>query len=1591
MEEGSAITAGWERLIIALPDLGEGLTEAEVIEWRVAAGDAVEVDQVVVEVETVKAVVEVPVPYAGTVLDVHAEVGTVLAVGAPLISIGRPAVPSSAVPGPAGSPLVDSGDVGGGVGPASAARRRRFPETTRSIAGAAPPHGERRSRVASSPPVISPLVRTLAREHGIDVTQLSPSGPHGVVLRSDVEQAIAGRVGSSTASSPRSGTPDIAERIPLRGLRRTVAEKVSRSGAIPHATTWVDVDATELLSATGALRSSEPGRHIGFLAQLAHICVAALSRFPELNSTADMVRGEIVRYSAVHLGFAVQTERGLVIPVVRDAQRMTATEVATELARLSGTAHSGRLSPAALIGGTFTLNNYGVFGVDGSAPLLNYPEAAMLGVGRIVDKPWVLGGEVVVRKVVQLSLAFDHRVCDGGAAGGFLRYVADCVERPAIPEAKSRPTAGHVRARTPQEEILCRLCADVLGVPEVSPNDDFFELGGQSLFAARLIDRIRTALECDLGIDAIFAAPTMAGLAEKLSQAAAPRTVPPSPDRLGDAPLSPVQERLWFIDQMEGPSPTYNIPLSIRISGPLDVAALRVALDDVVTRHESLRTLIRAVDGEPVQQVVPVGGFGPLLGDVVEIDPAELDAAIGRGGRTAFDLTTDLPIRTTLFRVRPQEHWLLIVVHHIASDGSSLIPLCDDIGSAYSARVTGAAPGWDPLPMQYVEYAHGQRRRLGDERDPGSLASRQLEYWRTALDDLPRRLNLPGGRAAMLGSAEAEIFEYRFDARLHARMVELARANRVTLFMVVQAALAAVLTKLGAGTDIPIGTPVAGRTDAALDHLVGFFVNTLLVRTDTSGDPTFRALLERVRARVLAAFANQDVPFDRVVNLLDPDRAEGRNPLFQVVLAFDNTVELSVNMSGVTAHGHVHHSGVAMCDLWLGMNETYDGDGAPAGVRVVAEYATAHFDGVTVAGLLERLERLLSAAVETPDQPLSRIDVLGFAERRELLRMSSGLQRDLAFSTMIDRFEAQVADTPQATALVAPDIQMSYAELNLRANQLAHLLIARGLGPEDLVAIALSRSARQIVALLAIWKAGAAYLPLDPTYPAERTDYMLRDARPGLVVLEDSTAAVGEGSDTLVLRVDSCDLSGYPTANPTQADRRSPVQADHAAYVIYTSGSTGRPKGVVVSHRGIPNTATAAADHLGVTSGSRVLQFASLNFDASVWEIASTFVAGATLVLGPQDSADLGDPFVEFLTRHRVTHATLPPSLLASIPADAAIERELSLAVAGEACPADTAARWVRARRLVNAYGPTEATVCATVSAPLSGSAAPPIGRPIQNTRVYLLDDHLAPVPVGVVGELYIAGVGIARGYLGRPALTAERFVVDPYGPPGTRMYRTGDLARWDQDLNLQFVGRVDQQVKIRGFRVELGEVAEVVKRHPSVSDCVVRVHDDSSGELRLIAYVLVREDGTADPDELRDLSATALPKHMVPAAFVPLRAWPLTPNGKLDVGALPEPGIDRPQRGRSPRNPREELLCDLFAQVLGRAAVGIDDDFFALGGHSLLATRLVGKVRSELNVELSIRTLFAHPTVAGLAESLEGAETASPVPRKPPISRKRP
>ena len=1135
--------------------------------------------------------------------------------------------------------------------------------------------------------------------------------------------------------------------------------------------------------------------------------------------------------------------------------------------------------------------------------------------------------------------------------------------------------------------MLCGLFAEVLGVERVGIDDNFFDLGGHSLLATRLISRIRSTLDVEIAIRSLFEAPTVEGLVKRVADdGEAARPALRALARPAEIPLSFAQRRLWFLNRLEGENAgdrgaSYTIPLAVRLSGDLDRAALAAAVGDVVERHESLRTIFPDRLGVPRQEILAASA-APVRLAVSAVSAAALGQALAEAAGRGFDLAVEPPLRAQLFELAPnaageREHVLLLVLHHIAGDGWSLAPLLRDLGQCYGARRKGERPALAALPVQYADYTLWQHAVLGSEEDGGSAIARQLSFWTQTLKELPDQIDLPSDRARpAVASHRGGRISFALGAQLHAGLLGLARASGASLFMVLQAGLAALLTRLGAGNDIAIGSPIAGRTDSALDDLVGFFVNTLVLRTDTSGDPSFRELILRVRSSNLAAYGHQELPFERLVEVLNPARSLARHPLFQVMLVLQNNAEVGLELAGLRARFEPVESASAKFDLSVSLAERRGADGSPAGIAGSLEYATDLFERESVEAMAGRLVRLLEAALADPERAIGGLEILAPAERRTILREWNDTARAVAPATLPELFAAQVAKTPDATAAVFEADSLSYGELDARSSQLAHHLRALGVGPEVVVGLCLERSLEMLVALLAILKAGGAYLPLDPDYPRERLAFMLEDAGAPVLVTHSALRArlPGHGARIVCLDADGPAIAQHPTSAPA-----SGLLPQNPAYVIYTSGSTGAPKGVVVAHSGIPNLAATQIDRFAITSEARILQFAPLSFDAAIWEIAAALASGAALVC-TGSGAQRRCSGTWLIHAQGVTHATLPPVLLADLPEDLPLQ---TLIVAGEACPAAVVARWSPGRRMINAYGPTETTVCATMSEALVGALVPPIGRPIWNTRVYVLDGGLQPVAAGVCGELYIAGAGLARGYLGRAGLTAERFVADPFGAAGSRMYRTGDLARWRGDGVLEFLGRADAQVKLRGFRIEPGEIEAALVRHGEVAQAAVIAREDGAGGKRLVAYVVAAAERIVDAAALRGHLAGSLPDYMVPSAFVVLDRLPLTPNGKLDRRALPAPEMPACGVRRLPRTPQEEMLCGLFAEVLGVERVGIDDNFFDLGGHSLLATRLISRIRSTLDVEIAIRSLFEAPTVEGLVKRVaDDGEAARPALR---------
>ncbi|RNF77729.1 non-ribosomal peptide synthetase [Streptomyces botrytidirepellens] len=1135
------------------------------------------------------------------------------------------------------------------------------------------------------------------------------------------------------------------------------------------------------------------------------------------------------------------------------------------------------------------------------------------------------------------------------------------VDRRALPVPDQAGEASGRGPRTPREQLLCALFADVLGLDRVGIDDDFFRLGGHSLLATRLVSRIRTAFDVEIPISTVFQATTVAELAGHLSADTrvrpALRRAASRPER---APLSFAQRRLWFIDRFEGPSATYNAPFPLRLTGELVPAALRAAVRDVVVRHESLRTIfVEDAHGVPHQRVLPASGVRVDV-PVVDVLPEDVDDAIVAAANHRFDLARQIPVVACLLRSAPDEHVLVLVIHHIATDGSSMAPLARDLATAYEARLDGVAPDWADLPVQYLDYTLWQRELLGDESDPDSLMAAQSSYWRAELAGIAQPLPLPTDRPRPpKASHRGDVVEFAVDGDTMRRVEALARANDATVAMTLQGVLAVLLSRLGGGDDLTIGSPIANRTDEQLTDLVGFFVNTWVLRADLSGNPTFLGLLRQVRDRALSAYENQDIPFERLVELLKPERSTAYQPLFQVMFAWQNFTREDFTFPGLTVGFEHVRTGTAKFDLFVSM-----ADLPGRGVVGALEYATDLFDRSTAQGIADCFVRLVSGLVAAPEQPVGAVDLMGPAGLDRVLVAFNDTSVPVPDLTVAQLVERQVALSPDAVAVDCDEVVLTYRELDSLASRLAAELAGHGVGPETVVGIALPRSADLVVALLAVWKAGGAYLPIDPRYPSARLELILGDARPALVITDTATGHVLPAIDCPRIHLDQPRPNG---AGVIVASRQA-----NTAYVMYTSGSTGTPKGVAITQRGVVNGLTQLIDAVGIDSTTRMLAATSVNFDVSVFEIFATLLAGGTvevardvLVIGERGGwtggvvSSVPSVFAELLEQVP-EKISLSAVVFAGEPLAEALVNKVREAIPGV--------------RVVNTYGQTESFYATAF--PVLGDGIR-IGSPLGNMRAYVLGNGLRPVPVGVVGELYVAG-DIARGYHGRTPLTAGRFVADPFGPPGSRMYRTGDLARWDEHGALEYVGRGDAQMKIRGIRIEPGEVEAALAAHPGVAQAAVTVYGAGQSRPRLVGYVIPegvhQDDLDADVDlvsgvsrdEVRRFVAARLPEFMVPAAIMVVDRFPLRPNGKLDRSALPEPEFVAAEY-RGPRSSDEEILVRVYAEVLGLGQVGTDDDFFAVGGDSIRSIQVVARA-SALGVEITPRDVFECRTVAELA-----------------------
>ncbi|MFD9904202.1 amino acid adenylation domain-containing protein [Streptomyces sp. NPDC059063] len=1023
-------------------------------------------------------------------------------------------------------------------------------------------------------------------------------------------------------------------------------------------------------------------------------------------------------------------------------------------------------------------------------------------------------------------------------------------------------------------------------------------------------------------------------------------------------PLSFSQRRYWFLHQLEG-GETWNMSAAFRLTGALDQDALGAALRDVVERHEILRTTYVAnEDGEPHQRILPLAeAFEQARLPVVEVASDKVDSAVDEAVAHGFDLATEIPFRASLLRCSADEHVLVMIIHHIATDGSSGAPLARDLATAYTARRAGGAPEWEPLPVQYKDFTLWQREVLGDVNDPGSLAAAQLDYWRKELAGIPQPLTLPLDRPRTDEvNTEGDAVAFTVKPETAAGLEKLSAERGTSMSMILQAAIAVLLSKLGSGDDVPIATPIAGRTDEAMADLIGCFVNNLVMRVDLSGDPSFTDLLAQVRDKSLAAYENQDLPFDLLVESINPDRSIAHKPLFQVMSGWQNYERPTLELPGLKVEFQQALNAKTMVDMYFSMGLDESGT-----VHGDIQYGTDLFDRDTVEAIAARFESVLEQVVANPDMSVGDVDVLRAGERERLLVEVNDTAEPTLEHGLVEAVRRQVEATPDATALIGVEETLTYRELEARSNRLAHWLVDRGVRPESLVAVCLPRTVNLMVALLAVLKSGGAYVPVDPDHPQSRIDYVLKQADPVLVLDADTLAGA--------------DYASYPETAPEVT-----VRPDNTQYVIYTSGSTGAPKGVAIPRGAVANFIASVRRRFPLTAADRMLFSTTVSFDMANTELWLPFVSGATMVMARKGTVTDPKSVVELIRRHDVTVVQATPAFWQMVlTREPEAAKGLRIITGAEAVPQRLAEALAdQAVEVGNWYGPTETTTWSTM-APVKAGAGVAIGTPIGNTQVYVLDARLHPVAPGVQGELYIGGDGMARGYQGRPDMTAERFVPSPFGPAGARMYRTGDLVRWNKNGQLEYVARTDFQVKIRGFRIELGEIEHVLAGHADVAQAVVIVREDTPDDKRIVGYVVPKSRvGAADDApaedfgpllaELTESVRDRLPDYMMPSALIPLSEIPLTPNGKLDLRALPSEHVTETVVSEGPRDIHEEKLCGFFAELLGKEQVGIHDDFFQLGGHSLMATRLSVRIRKEFGVDMPLRTIIKYPTVAELA-----------------------
>jgi amino acid adenylation domain-containing protein len=1142
-----------------------------------------------------------------------------------------------------------------------------------------------------------------------------------------------------------------------------------------------------------------------------------------------------------------------------------------------------------------------------------------------------------------------------------------------VPTPRHQEAVEFVSPRTAVEKMLAGIWVEILGIERVGIHDDFFQLGGDSILAAQLVSRIRKAAQVDVPLVTFFEARTVADMARGIEEArlqgpsSQASSIEPSP-RTGELSLSFGQERFWFLNELEPSNPAYHVPIVLSLVGPLHVVALEQSINEILRRHEALRTTFHMVDGRPVQKVDSYHAVTLAQVDLRKLSETEreakaLELSVAEANRP-FDLTRGPLFRSTLLRLGEEESRLLVTVHHIVFDGWSLGIFFQELSVLYEAFCAGRAASLPDLRIHYADFARWQLERQGE------IVDQQLAYWKRQLRGGSPLLELP------INHPRPTVRSYRGARRfltlsgsLAAAIKALGEQQGATLFMTLLAAFQSLLHRYSGQDDVSVGSPIANRNQVETEGLIGLFINTLVLRTNLSGNPTFLQLLSRVRETVLGARAHQELPFERLVAELQPERRMNQNPLFQVMFLFQNAPAQPPKFRDLTVSRLGLDRGTALQDLTLELREGRNGlDG-------FIEYDTDLFDSDTIDRMVSHFQALLEGIAANPNRRISDLPILPEAERRRLLVEWNETKRYYPKERCVHQlFEEQARRTPEAVAVVFEDQQLTYRELDTRANQLAHRLQALGVGPGTLVGICVERSLQMVVGLLAALKAGGAYVPLDPGYPKERLAFMLEGAVTVLLTQQRLLDLLPDHQ----ARVVCLDTDWETIERESRSKPASDVTSDNLAYVIFTSGSTGKPKGVEIPHRAVVNFLHSMREEPGLTEQDTLLSVTTLSFDIAALEIFLPLTVGARVVVISRETASDGSLLADKLAQCGATAMQATPvTWRLLLEAGWQGSKHLTVLCGGEALPRELAdSLMAKGSSLWNLYGPTETTIWSALRRVDSKDRRISIGHPIANTQIYILDSHLQPVPIGVPGDLYIGGDGLARGYLNRPDLTQERFITNPFSDePGARLYKTGDLGRYFADGNIEFLGRIDGQVKIRGFRIELGEIENVLAQVPGVREAVVLAREDTPGEKRLVAYMVPDGKLSLPTGELRTFLSEKLPEYMVPAAFVALERLPLTPNGKVDRGALPAPDTSKPELSETfvaPRNSVEEELAGIWAELLKVERVGVHDSFFDLGGYSLLAIRAIARVRQAFGIALSLRALFENPTVAGLAAQVD-------------------